>query len=51
MARQTVITYGLGGYCRSCNPKHLHPDRNIVECHTYEVDDDGNAVEVAPTKD
>jgi hypothetical protein len=31
------ITYGLGGYCKSCDNTHNHPLYNIVE--QYEVDD------------
>lgn len=25
-----VITYGLGGHCEKCSPKHDHPLNNII---------------------
>jgi hypothetical protein len=26
-----IVTFGLGGYCKDCDPSHDHPLHNIVE--------------------
>jgi hypothetical protein len=27
----SIITYGLGGYCENCDDSHDHPINNLVE--------------------
>jgi hypothetical protein len=27
----SIITYGLGGYCENCDESHDHPLNNLVE--------------------
>jgi len=27
----SIVTFGLGGYCADCNESHDHPLHNIVE--------------------
>lgn len=31
MAKELNISYGTGGYCADCDPKHKHPLNNIIE--------------------
>jgi hypothetical protein len=27
----SIITYGLGGYCENCDESHDHPLNNLIE--------------------
>lgn len=31
MSKDLNVTYGAGGWCENCDPKHKHPLNNIIE--------------------
>jgi hypothetical protein len=42
------ILYGVGGWCKDCDPTHDHPLNNIIEAKEMPDEDESSETSVEP---